>query len=137
MYRYTETHYRDLDEDEFILFKPICVSKKMPIYYPATVLLLKKASFTETPTGRVIEYKEKAVVFLKQRTTFGQIETMFLYRNTLFAIISKYEGISQCVSGLVCISKQTSHKEIVSLEELSRPQITAYDKSELWILNFS
>jgi len=90
---------------------------------------------TETSTGRVIEYKEKAAVSINQRATFGEIETLFLYRNTIFAIVSKYKDISYGVSGPMYTSKQNLHKEIVTMEELSRPLVTAYDKSKLWILN--
>ena len=106
----------------------------------------------EKLTGRVIEYapcgrdlkkgNSQSVVLLnnKQQPTdrsFGQIESLFLYRNITFVIVQKFEHASCDLNGLVCIGDTSvCRKQILTLETISRPLVTAMDESsKLWILN--
>lgn len=139
-----------LSDDEVLLLKPICRALDLPLQPPVSINLFKKVMVTEKPTGRVIEYRNDVkcnsfVTLNKNRDglnsepRFGQIQSLFSYRNNNFAVIKKFECPTDNVSGLVCITNCTIHsKAIYLLEELSRPLVVAINESadqKIWILN--
>lgn len=85
---------------------------------PISVSLLKKVVVKEKLTGRVIEYapsghdlkkgNSRLVVLLNKQQpmdlSFGQIESLFLYRSITFAIVQKFEHASRSLNGLVYIN---------------------------------
>lgn len=139
-----------LTDDEVLLLKPICRTLDLPLQPPVSINLLKKVMVTEKQTGRVIEYRNdlKCNSFVAVNKTgdgfncgarFGQIQSLFSYRNNNFAVINKFECPIDDVSGLVCITDCTVHsKAMFLLEELSRPLVVAINDSpdqKIWILN--
>lgn len=135
---------RLLEDDEIVLFRPVCQNLNLPLQPPISVSFHKKVTIREKPTGWIIEYKPSnikgyTVVSLKQSAdlAFGQVESFLTYRNNVFTIIQKFESLTHISSGLVCISDPSvCKKELFPLEAISRPLVTALnERSELWILN--
>lgn len=146
---------KQLQDDETLLFKPVCESLNLPLdlQSPISVSLLKKVMVREKLTGRIIEYapsghdlkkgNSRSVVLLNRQQptdlSFGRIESLFLYRNTTFVIVQKFEHASCSLNGLVCISDTSiCRKQILTLKTISRPLVTAMsfnESSKLWILN--
>ena len=144
-----------MQDDETLLFKPVCESLNLPLdlQSPISVSLLKKVMVREKLTGRVIEYtpsghdlkkgNSRSVVLLNRGQpmdlSFGRIESLFLYRNTTFVIVQKFEHPNCILNGLVCINNTSvCRKQILTLETISRPLVTAMnlnERSKLWILN--
>ena len=137
---------RLLEDDEIALFRPVCKISGLPVQPPISVTFHKKVTIREKPTGRIIEYKPSnlkgdtcTVVSLKQSADFmfGHVESLFSYRNNVFAIIHMFESSTRTPSGFVCIGDPSvCKKQIFQLESVSRPLVTAMnERSELWILN--
>lgn len=142
---------RDLDEDETLLFKPVCKRLGLPLQPPVVVTFLnsKKVTLIDKPTGRAIDYTLcttnvsdfPSVVSLDQSPdqsslTFGKLQDIFSYREKSFAIVKKINCTINCFYGLKRLSNCIDDDSgIVPIYEISRPLAIARSGSDIWILN--
>lgn len=152
MYNYMFSHEAELSEEECAMFIPLCRTINLPVQQPIYVSFSKKVTIVEEPTGRVIELKTRTpelditvdytcCTFVSFSSQFGCIDKLFEYRETKFAVVTKFD-CSVCVSnGLVNLVDTTMRSQaICQLKEISRPLVVAVEygdnpHDQLWILN--
>ena len=147
IFLYSEGISRDLDDDEILLFKPVCKKFGIPLQPPVTVKYFnsKKVSLIDKPTGRAIDYTLgttdtsgfPSIVSLHQSPlTFGKVQDIFSYRETQFASVTNIKCTISSSYGLRCLSNCVDDDSvIVPIHEISRPLALARSGSDIWILN--
>ena len=138
-----------LSEQDCAMFKDLCMTLSIPVQPPVHVAFLKKVSLSEKTTGRVIDYKSKSLgsegldgcTFISfdyvHQFAIGYIERLFMYREAVFATISKFDCAVTTHHGLALVPDCTANSQVVcALKDLSRPLVIAEDcHPKLWIIN--
>ena len=118
--------------DEVSLMRPVAEAMNMPIQPPVAVQVHSNISREDTPTGRVIQYHLPDCVAFEARA-FGEIELLFQYRATLFAVVKKFNNILEIEPGLVSVRGSLVTKLVIPLEGISRPLIVGKSNQEFII----
>lgn len=137
-----------MNDEDTVLFKPICKTLGLPIQPPVEVTVQKKVCKEDPQTGRKIEYNAQdlsaysvtcsAFVSFNSVPEFGHIESFFVYRSTQFVVVQKFQHFTRRSGGLILIPDMTlTTRVILSFDnsKLSCPLVVAHRDKELWILN--
>ena len=134
---------RNLEEDEFAVFKITCSQLCMPIEPPVSVETLKRTTRIDKLTGRRIDYvastgslSAQASLVSLEKSLFGTIQDMFIYRAVMFTIIKKIRCSISTVFGLKRLANPSEGAIVIlPIDSISRPLALARTDSDIWILN--